>query len=78
MKIYFVAEQKEDKTAITPFTSAVKQKAHFKSHPGSWMYGPIDFPLNSKGIMNALEYGIKSHSITVDNCDDYACGGAEE
>ena len=42
------------------------------------MYGPIDFPLNSKGIMNALEYGIKSSSITVDNCDDYDCGANDE
>lgn len=83
MKIYFVAVRKDEDTAIYPFTSAVKQKTYFKSLPkdyDAWMYGPIDFPLGGGGIMAALEYGIKSHAITIDNCDpdDYDCGGCDE
>ena len=78
MRIYFVAARENEVTTVYPFTSAVKQKAFFKTLEGdSWMYGPIDFPLGGKGIMAALEYGIKSRDVTMDNCDDYDCGGSE-
>lgn len=83
MKVYFVAVVNDQGlTDVTPFTSAVRQKAYFRMLPrdsGAWVYGPIDFPLGGKGIMSALEYGIKSRNVTIDSCDDdYDCGGEEE
>lgn len=86
MKVYFVAVRKETKTKVHPFTSFVKQRAAYKEMLVSnqedevWMYGPVDFPLGGKGIINALEYGIKSINLTEAQCDedDYDCGSGED
>lgn len=72
MKLYFVAVKELDKdTEVACFTSEVKQRAAHKRYVKSaaettdvFMIGPIDFSLNSKGILAAFEFGVKAKSFT--------------
>lgn len=72
MRLYCVAIRENDKTDVKFFTSYVQQKKYFKDvkSKGAWMYGPVEFDMNAKGIIKALEYGKKSIDITTDNCDE--------
>ena len=70
MKLYFVATKDgSNDTELDIFTSQVKQQAAFKKKYKAnksneevdvFMFGPIDFGMNSKGIIEAVEFGIKS------------------
>ena len=70
MKLYFVATKDgSNDTELDIFTSQVKQQASFKKkykanksneEVNVFMFGPVDFGMNSKGIIEAIEFGIKA------------------
>ena len=70
MKLYFVATKDgSNDTELDIFTSQVKQQAAFKKkykanktneEVNVFMFGPVDFGMNSKGIIEAVEFGIKA------------------